>query len=139
MNKESLMLIITSIIASPFVAALIKSFVDKNKTSAEAQNIQITGEINIGDAWKKYAKKIEDDYKDLCLKFGELDRKFDLLKEEKEELAEATREKDRKIVELTERVGALELEVHKYKTIADTIQTAAHEAVDEIADKITHA
>lgn len=117
MSKETILLL-TAVISTPFMGVLIASWFNKNKTSAETHNLNISGEINIGKAWQGYAAKMEGDFKELSLKFDELSRKFDVIKLEKDVLAIETKEKDARIKHLEERIVILEAEVRKYQKLS---------------------
>lgn len=114
MSKETLLLL-GAIISSPFIGILIKSFFEKGKTGAETHNLNISGEISIGDAWAKYAEKIGEDFKNLNARFDALNAKFEVLKKEKELLAVETELKDKKIKQLEARILVLEQEIETYK------------------------
>ena len=58
MDKTTL-LIMSAMLTSPLIAVLIQSFFNKKRTGAEVQNLNVSGEISIGDAWKIYAEKQE--------------------------------------------------------------------------------
>lgn len=136
MTKE-IIIIIGAMFASPFIGIWIKGLFDKNKTSAETNNIQITGEVSIADAWQKYAHNIQSDFEKLRHEFAQLSAKFEEIRYEKEALATLTKQKDTKIKELEERIVLLEAEIEKYKKESSPqyLATKAHIAIENIKNK----
>lgn len=103
MDKNTL-LIISAVMASPFIGVWIKSMFDKKKMGAETHNLNISGEISIGDAWQKYAKKQEDDatslrkeVADLKQMFTVLTQKFDTMQMEKNKEIEGLQDRVKKL------------------------------------------
>lgn len=136
MNSQTLTIVI-ALLTSQVMVVIAQSILSKSKNGAEVANIKITGEVSVGEAWKKYANQIQGDFNTLRLEFEELSKQFKSLRQEKEELAIQTLDKDKKIIALEERIVVLEKEVEKYKGMADTIKDAAHTAIEDVASKVT--
>lgn len=83
MNNQTLILIGT-IIASPFLGAFINNLFSKSKVQAETHKINITGEISIGEAWEKYAVRMRVDMEELQVKIAKLSKEFDIMRIEKD-------------------------------------------------------
>lgn len=114
MNKDNWITILSLTLGSGVVTALIQWFQNRRKSGVETHNLSISGEISIGDAWRKYAEQAQKDMNLLRADFEQLQRNFNALKSEKEELATATAKKDRIIIDLQNRVVALEKELSIY-------------------------
>ena len=113
MDKHTL-LILTGMLTSPFIAVWVQGFFNKKKTGAEVQNLNISGEISIGDAWKRYAEKQEENTKNLRDDFKELRNEFEKMKREKDAEIHA---KDKKIQELEHRIETLEAEIEMHRNV----------------------
>lgn len=119
MNKETL-LIVSSIVASPFIGVFITSIFNRYKTGAEVKVLNVTGEIGIVGLYEKYALQMQKDKEELRKEFS---MKIEELKEDhkteimalKQEFSRITTEKDERITTLESQVAALQLEVAKYK------------------------
>ncbi len=161
MSNQTIILI-TAIFASPFIGVLISSFFTRRKTGAEANNLHISGEINIGEAWQKYGLQMQNDLKALSERFETLSKEFEKIKVEKERIAEENFEKDiinKKIYaqnqelvqqgkQYLDRIGILESkvvdlerEVEKYKgqSSPEHLAQVAHQAIDMIKDKTVNS
>ena len=120
MDKNTL-LIMSAMLTSPFIAVWVQGIFNKRRTGAEIQNLNISGEISIGDAWKVYAQKQEDntkdlraDFKELQIKFLTLSKEFETMKREKDAKIYA---KDKKIEQLEHRIEILEEEIALHKKL----------------------
>lgn len=120
MDKNTILLI-GALFASPFIGDFVKGFFNKRKNGAEIQNLNISGEISIGDAWKDYAKNQEqinksliEEIKDLRANIFSLNKEFIVMNQQKD--AEIVI-KDKKIQDLENRIDTLEkeVEIHKNK------------------------
>lgn len=121
MNDQTIAIII-SLLGSQLVVGTAQSYFNRKKNSVETDNIRITGEVTMGEFRMKYYQKVEDDLLKLSNKFEQLSEKFDVLKVEKDTLARETLAKDKKIIELEDRIDTLEKEIEKYKDIADSMK-----------------
>jgi len=121
MSKEAL-IILMSILSTPFLGALVSKYFERNKTKAETHNINIGGEISLGEGWQKYAIQQRQDKEELRKEFNV--RMDEMRKEHadqvtllKSELARVIEAKDERIRTLEGKVHELEKEVAKYKGI----------------------
>lgn len=161
MTSENIILI-SAIFASPFIGILITSFFNKNKTGAETHQINLSGEISIGDAWMKYAKQQEENAKtqkqenkdirtemaDLKTKLLEVTESLRVMQIHKEEmykqnvvLAQENKTYQHRVETLEGQVLELQKEVEKYKGIDTSIQHAAdliHAKVEEVKTELTN-
>lgn len=140
MTKETILLLI-SILSTPFLGALVSNYFSRKKTSAEAHNLNITGEINIGDSWQKYAMQQQRDKEELRKEFAD---RINALKEDhkmeidliKMEFSRITLAKDDRINILEGKVKELENEVGKYKGISEHAVDIIHTKIDEAKNEI---
>lgn len=123
MNKETILIITSatvSVLASPFVVTWIQGMMDKNKKTAEVHNLNISGEISIGESWQKYAMQQQRDKEELRKEFIERITRQDIvhtsqIKDLEEKFNLIIKSKDSRIFELEKRVEELQLEINKYK------------------------
>lgn len=143
MTKETIVILL-SVLSAPFLGALISSYFGRRKTSAETHNLNVTGEISLGDSWQKYAIQQQKDKEELRKEFT--DRINELKQDHNDEIAKLKAEftkitdaKDAKIQILEDRIQELEDEVSRTKSFKETIIVAKdtiHTAVDVAADQI---
>lgn len=93
MTKETILLL-SAILSSPLIGMWIKSMFERTKIGAETHNLNISGEISIGDAWKKYAEKMEERLNELNVRFEILEENFALLKLDRDRLIAENRVKE---------------------------------------------
>lgn len=121
MTKDNI-IIVTSFLASPFVAIWVKSYFDKGRTASETHNLNISGEISIGESWQKYALQQQRDKEELRKEFTERMNIQDAshleqMKKLEEKFNVIIKSKDDRIYELEKRVEELQLEINKYKNL----------------------
>ena len=119
MSTETLV-ILMSVLSTPFLGILVAKFFERNKTDAETNSINIGGEMSLGEGWQKYAVQQKEDKEELRREFNL--RIDDLQKQHaeeveylKNELQKITKQKDDRIKVLENKVNELEKEVAKYK------------------------
>lgn len=157
MNKENLILI-GAVLASPFLGILVTSFFNKRKNGAETHNLNISGEISIGDAWRKYGEKQEEDAKaqkienaEMRKQMAELHSQFLVVSEELKELklhreklyeqasilAKENKDYKNRVDTLEAEVKVLKAEVEKYKgqSSPDHLAEVAHDVIEKIKDQ----
>ena len=142
MSNET-MIILISILSTPLLGALVSNYFARRKTSAETQNLNITGEINIGESWQKYAFQQQKDKEELRKEFTD---KINELKADHKieielmrvEFSKITLAKDERIQILEDKVKNLQTEVAKYKGMGDKITDMVHTKVDEIKNEVSN-
>lgn len=115
MSKEEIITILATTLGSGTMVAVISYFQNRRKTGAETHNLNISGEINIGEAWQKYAMQMAEDMRKMQTEMAQLRVDFEKIKSEKEDLADATVKKDKIIKDLQERVAVLEKQLEIYE------------------------
>ena len=140
MSKETILILI-SILSTPLLGALVSNYFARRKTSAETQNLNITGEINIGESWQKYAFQQQKDKEELRKEFT--DKINELKADHKTEIelmrvefSKITLAKDQRIEILEEKVKNLQTEVAKYKGMGEHAAEILHQKVDEAKEEI---
>lgn len=140
MSTETLV-ILMSVLSTPFLGILVAKFFERNKTDAETHNINIGGEISLSDGWQKYAVQQKEDKEELRKEFNL--RIDDLQKQHsseivklKDEFTKVTNAKDERIKVLENKVSELEKEVSKYKGVGTHIVDMVHTKVEEIKNEI---
>lgn len=157
MNKETFV-IIGAVLASPFLGILATSFFNKRKTGAETHNLNISGEISIGDAWRKYGEKQEADAlaqklenTEIRKQMSELHAEFLVVTEELKELrkhreamyaqakvlADENKSYKERVETLEEEVKLLRAEVEKYRSQAspEHLAEVAHGIIETVKDQ----
>lgn len=157
MDKQTILFLLGGGIVTPLITLLITWLVNKNKTKAETQNINITGEVGVGDFGLRYATKIEADNDKLRVHLDKVIEEFEsrlkrmeiALEEEKEENAKLKEEKiiliqekkdlNIKIDNLEARIDILEKELKKYQVVEAKVETTRddlHASVDSSIDNL---
>lgn len=112
-------LLITAILASPLLAAVVSNFFAKKKTNAESHLLNITGEVSLSDGWQKYAKKLEEIIEAQDKKITSMDVRIKSIEDSAIERQETHRkeiaEKNKRIATLESRVDDLEKELAIHK------------------------
>lgn len=140
MNQDTAILLV-SILSTPLLGAMVSNYFARKKTLAETRNLNVTGEITIGESWQKYALQQQQDKAELRKEFTD---KINELKQDhldemallKLEFSRITKAKDERIKILEDKVDELQLEVSKYKGISADAVDIIHQKVDEARDEI---
>lgn len=108
---------------------------------AKAKQINITAEVTIGEQWKIYAEKIEQNMVEMEARYEKKINDLTALVEQKDKEQKAVvLEKDKEITKLRKRVGDLEVELDKYKQLVEgkveTVKEHLHKSVDENIDQL---
>lgn len=145
MNKDTIVILI-SVLSTPVLGALVAQYFGRKKTKEEVKNLNITGEINLGDSWQKYALQQQKDKEELRKEFTEKieslrndhNKEIEIMRAEFNEITDA---KNIRIKILEDRVQELETEVNKYKNINNTIDLVTetiHNSVSSASEQIKH-
>lgn len=134
----------------------------RRKTGAETQNLVVSGELMIGDAWAKYAKQQKEDkdelrkefqekignlqasFNDLGIKFLELQRehnelsvKYQSLTEENNILKKERESREKRITDLEYEVSKLRDQLTKYQTLkVEQIEEAKVEIKNKVEETL---
>lgn len=99
---------IVAILSSSVMVAVVQYYSRKRESDANAKATNVTAEISVGEAWRKYAEKQEEIVKNLIAKHDELDKKYNQEIALKDQIIEGLKKeialKDRTILSLEQRL-----------------------------------
>lgn len=151
LNPQNLIALIAAVLTGIGGSALVKGWLERKKTSAEARNLDITGDMQLGKGWQEYAEQIRKDKEEMR---KELLEKMESQKEEHDRQIQALNNKfdsvlkgkDETIAALTASNSAFKLhiedllkELERYRGMEDNVDRATsrlHSDVDDAADQI---
>lgn len=163
LTPTNVIALIAAVLSGVGGSALVKGWLDRKKTSAEAKNLDITGDMSLGKGWQEYAEQQRKDKEELRKEFKEeiekLKKEFAEVLAAKDgiirglETANATLKEQNIILntqnttlneaneELTQRVEDLLTELGRYKGMEGKVDEAAgklHTEIDKAAEEIKH-
>jgi len=67
---------IVAVLSSSVMVAIVQYYSKKKEVDANAKATNVTAEISVGEAWRKYAEKQEEIVRNLLQKHDTLDKKY---------------------------------------------------------------
>lgn len=122
MSKEIIITLVLSLLGSSSLAIFVTKFFERSRSKAEIQNINISGELDLGHAWQKYALQQQSDVTELRDRIEALEKKVENLKLENNLLWNENNE--------------LRLQLKKYQTQSDIKIGVVQDEMRSNADQI---
>lgn len=150
---DNIIIIITAILSGIGGTALVKGWLDRKKTAAEARNLTITGDTLASAEWQKLYELQKKDKEELRDEFKKQMNEMRIAHDQqiadiKRDFGKIIEGKDKEILdlntkndELEKRVGDLEKELDRYRNMEQKVDHAKedlHTAVDLAAEQIKH-